>query len=276
MLRLFLFQLLILAFFNVSLAQVNDEIFHIIHIQGTILNKNSNDVLKRGMKLSAKDKVVFKSKDAKAVVLGTKRGRFIMSAKPTASGSELVAFVNDVVSPLKTNSQLSTRGTEDAEEVIDFQDFFGSDAFAIVGDNFFFKVNTSKYPLSDKKFFVFRYVFNGKAINKKIGFDGNVLSLKKDVLFKVNNEEVPVNDIEKVQIYYYDSESKSSKEMAAFKPVFINEFELKGELEELNTMMANEKMQEKDKLDEYFKFVSDVYGRTDKHALSDWLKANKF
>jgi hypothetical protein len=225
-----------------------DETYQIIFIQGTIINKNTGATLARGAKLSAKDKVSFKTKDAKAVILSTTRGRFVMTAKPTAAGNEFIAFVNDVVSPLKTNSKLSTRGIGIAGEkgILDMSSHFGklngetAPKFAILGEEYSFKVNLKNYPMNAEKVLAIYYEVANKKVGRKIAYKGDVATLSKNGHF--TSKGVDPADVNYVQIRPYDltkGNFDSDIVYASFKPIFINKDELKSCFQDFLSLTPN-------------------------------------
>ncbi len=203
------------------------EVYQVVFVQGTIMNQTKNQAITRGGKISANDKVVFKTKDAKAVVISTTRGRFVLEGKKSKqTGSELTAFVNEVLSPLKTNSKLSTRAGE-SDKVLDLEKHFGLSKgvsqFAIVGDMYSFKFTPKE---STKLILVIHYNDGTKQKASTMAFSGASYDLKKDVYFKTGTENVKFIEI------YEASVSKESKKTilgdakAGFKPLFIQKEEL--------------------------------------------------
>jgi hypothetical protein len=316
MLLSFLFSLILgLESLFAPKPQINAETYHILFIQGTIQNKNTGATLKRGDKLTATDKVVFKSKDAKAVVLSTTRGRFVLASKAGGS-SELADFVSNVVSPLKTNSKLSTRGGDYNNGIQDFKAHFGKingdniPAFAIIGDEYLFPVDKSKYRMDAEQILSIYYHSNsGKKILKAIGFTGNIANINKQAHFL--SKGVDPSDVNYIEIKPYDRKNNKPMEdvYASFKPIFINSDELKASFQEYLTMTesldvalksymsedaeAEKKiaaMDEKTKKREllYF-FIQECYGqhseegsvdvnkiKVDEPVLEKWLKTNGF
>ncbi len=263
---------------DVNAVPHQDELYHVIVTQGVIVNKTSNEVLKRGMKIKAGDQVVFKSGNARAIVIGNRRGRFVLSPKEKQTSSELIATVFEAVSPLKTNSKLSTRGFEDAEEVVNFRDYFGDTTFAIVGNKLPVKV-ASNYQMDDHNFFIVRYVYQGEVVNKLVGFKGSVLTLDKNELSSYKGKNYPINEVEQVSLYYVTGYDRSKGEkgnpqlITEFKPLFLTEKEVESTLKELKSIFTGDNLNYEQMLDEYFTFVRDVYGVTDKNVLEDWLLA---
>lgn len=256
------------------------EMYHIIHIKGQIYNKTTNTALKVGMKISSNDQIVFKSSDAKAVVLGTKRGRFILSAsKAKASGGEFIAFVNSVVSPLKTNARLSTRGAE-TEEVMDLEKHFGIETeeegvpnFAIIGDSYEFAVATKIYPLDRaQKQGLAAVIRRNDGVQRGIGFGykGNVITIDRDLFEK---KGINVEDVEKISIFKYTpSGIEKDNPQAIFRPVFIKKENLKAELEAYKDLLALGDVKTEDLYTHLYRYVRDVYGRADESDFRKFLK----
>lgn len=86
-----------------------NEKYYILAIQGKISRKKTGRPIKRGSYLQANEQIQFQSSNAKAVVLSSQRGRFIIEARKNAQRSELVSFVFDVLIPLKQVKELSVR-----------------------------------------------------------------------------------------------------------------------------------------------------------------------
>ncbi len=273
--------------FNLS---AQEELYHVIMTQGTIFNASSNSLLARGATIKSTDKVIFKSNDARAIMLSQTRGRFVMSPNPKAQGSELASVVKEVASPLKANTQLSTRGFNESEPIVNFKDYFGDSTFFVIGKELIFKVNTSKYPLDQKNQLVMVYEykgdrpdFKGKVVKKTTGFEGNVVNIHKDTHFTYRDSPVNIDELESIDIYYFrdmDAENRpASKEtLTSFKLVFKDEADLEEEIKTYLSFYQTEEgnMSNEKTFNLILSYVSDVYGRTDKHLLEDWLTKKSF
>ncbi len=221
---------------------VTEELYHVLFVQGQILNKTSGAMLVRGDKLKATDKVVFKSKDGKAVVLSNTRGRFVMSANPAKGNSELGDVVSGIVSPIKTNAKLSTRGGEE-EAVSDLKAHFGKaeneviPTFIIIGDKYDFKVNKGALKLEANEFLAVYYkTSDGRKATKGLGSSGEpgatVTALNKESLFsgtnKVDHSKVIVMEFHKLTA----DKKVDANVLASFRPVFVNSTELAASFKE--------------------------------------------
>ncbi len=202
--------------------QLSNETYQVVFVQGNI--SIGGQALTRGASLNASQKVVFKGNDAKAVVISTTRGRFVLdSKKATPAGSELVAFIKDVVSPLKTNSKLSTRGGLNEKGILDLEKHFGMQAkpeeflptFIMIGDNYEFKIGEKVEA---------NQIVAVKTGAKMTGLKrvGNMYAISK----------ASVQDAKKVEIIYAKKGTTKQDVRASFKPLFIESKDLKDGFEQ--------------------------------------------
>ena len=253
------------------------ETYHVVHVKGKIQNTTTKKVLRRGMRIKSSDKLKL-SKGAKAVMIGARRGRFILSTKRAKKqGNEFYAFVKDVVSPLKKNAKASTRGAEDTD-VESLKGYFGDTDFAIIGDKVAFNLNLSRYPLSKRKVLVCRYEYDGRAINKKLPFEGNTVTFDRNRVFVKNGQKINPDDISNIEIYYFNLATKASNKEASFNVVFVNSEELKSELTELMNIYDKDKnLDDNAKYGHAYTYVRDVHAKYfDEKVFKKWLKSNGF
>lgn len=281
------------------------EVYQVVFVQGNIQNQTKNQAVTRGAKLSATDKIAFKSKDAKAVVISTTRGRFVMEAKKSKQvGNEFISFVSEVVSPLKTNSKLSTRANHKEEKVLDFEKFFGLSKdneekigrFAILGDELQFKID--KVDESTGLVLAIHYKNGTKPAHKKMKFEKGIYSLSKELYFKDGMDNVKFVEVYKAKFSKENKKPDLSEVKARFLPWFLSKEERENVVnsfkeylpninidETLKTYMSNNNMNEeqikealgkmndterKAELLDYF--IQEGFGETDDNGVID---ANK-
>jgi hypothetical protein len=255
------------------------ETFYVIHLKGIILNQTTGKNLKVGDKLNATDKIKYNPETASAVVMSSQRGRFVIGKpqgeKSTAIG-DFVALVKNTMIPAKSNGQLSTRGGEN-EVVTDLKNVFSSQVFVFPATYSRLILSPSVYPMNNSTVMVYSFSNNGKTVNKTIGFSKDTLIFDKKALYVAEGQPVTVESINEASIYYYNKKDKSTRKIASFKPVFVtDEATLQNECEVLVKMLKNQKLSEKEILDQLAEHVAIVYGgenaKTDKQMLSLWLK----
>lgn len=218
-------------------AVMTEELYHVLFVQGQILNKSTGTMLQRGDKLKPTDKLTFKSTDAKAIVLSNVRGRFMMSANPSKINSELGDVVSGLVSPLKTNSKLSTRGGEVEGEtaVKDLKAHFGKaedkliPTYIILGDKYKFSVDKGAMKLGENEFIAMKIKTDNKnaTIGLKQDNGTNTVINKESIVAKVGD----VSKIEYISLHKFDKPKGAAgvdaNVIASFCPVFVNTEDLK-------------------------------------------------
>ncbi|NJL14422.1 MAG: hypothetical protein HC913_16380 [Microscillaceae bacterium] len=259
---------------------VQDDYYIVVMVTGSIYNQTQGGLLKQGQKISSGDKLVFKG-NARAIVMSATRGRFVIAPK-TAGASEFNSTVFDALSPLKTNSKLSTRGFGEAEPILNFKDHFGDSAFTVIGDEYIFKINTSVYPLNTTNVPALSYKYDGKSVTKTISFKGNVASIKRSESFNIDNQVLSPETIRALDIrllYISNVNDRATRKidtLAKINLVFVAEAELKSQIETLMTIYQGENLSNSQLKEQLTAYVWDVYGHTDNHLLEDWLVANGF
>ncbi|MCU0446068.1 MAG: hypothetical protein MUE85_14255 [Microscillaceae bacterium] len=252
------------------------EVYHVLFVQGTILNVTQNQAVTRGMRLNANDKIAFKSLNAKAVLLSNQKGRFTIAPSAKTKGSEMAAFLNEVLLPVKQNANLSTRALA-SETVEDLKSYLGEDSFWIIGDHLKIKLSSSRYELNENRLLVIRYQFEGAVVNKKIPFEGNTILLDKNLLFKTKDgKTISPNEVEHIALYRYYVDSKSSEKILECKINFIDQAELKQVLTDLRQSEETENLQGEELQQYLISFCEDSFGKTDRPLLQAWLDKNNF
>jgi hypothetical protein len=250
------------------------ETYHIVHIQGDIQHVSKNVSLQRGMTIYATDKVLFKSSTAKAVVISSAKGRFVLAPpaqNKAAKFQEVVVVLSEVIFPIKkTNANLSIRAVG-GEQVFDLKQYFGEGQYYIIGDMLKVRVSQEKYPLNDNKSIVYRFIYQGKAINRKVIYTEDVIQISAKELFTdKEGKAIDPADVEAVELYQFTATPKSAEKILIFQPIFLPEEELK---ESLNAFLKVEK-NITDKQKALLDFFQDAFGKTDEQVLTNWIAKN--
>jgi hypothetical protein len=263
--------LIILAFYFLScFSTLNAETYHILYVKGEILLKKDRSLLKTGMKIRAEDQLIFKNREAKAIVMSNLSGRFVLALNKPPQTAELIAFVKEVVSPLKTNATLSTRGTP--QVVRDLADYFGKDTFFIIGNKLTFEADRSKFKINDNQYFQIQYKLGDSLVKKKLESANNLVSLDMPALFQ--DQEGKFLLPAEVEICWFVHKPRSMEPKTSFQPVVISEDELKPQYAELLKLIENQQLNPEDYRNYILSYFRDVYGQTDENALESWVEEN--
>ena len=260
------------------------QTYFVLHVKGDIKVKGNEHALKVGDKIDAKSELQFLSQDATAMVMSRETGRMRLDGNKTEANEtgEFIAFLENVILPVKSNMQMSTRGGE-AKSVIDFQEYFGTERFAIIGDELVVNVNEGKFPITNSQVFIYRYETKLEVkpvINKVVQSKGNQLIFNKEQLYtsksgNSSSKEIMIDpeSIENVQLFYFNKKNRDTRQLVAFHPVFIKEKSLEKELKTLTKFLTEHEVVSNEALQqELLNFVFDVYGKTHDVAFQNWVE----
>jgi hypothetical protein len=268
--RAIYFLTIFLICFTSGFSFFQAETYHIIYVKGEVLIEKDKRLLKIGMKIGSEDRLIFKNKDAKVIVMSNLRGRFVLMLNNPQQTSELIAIVKEVISPLKTNAAMSTRG---APKIMrDLADYFGNEVFFIVGDTLTFEADRSKFKINDNQYFQIQYKLGDSLVKKKLESANNLVTLNTQDLFKDKQGKFFLP--EEVEIYWFVHKPRAIGSRTRFQPVIISKDELKAQYAELLKLIENQTLSKEAYTDYILSYFRDVYGKTDENALESWVEEN--
>jgi len=268
----------IISFFLILAIATQAQDYYVLHVKGAVLDKSSGKPISKGDKLTSNAEVVFKSSDAKVVVLNKEKGRVILQPKAnTESESEVAQFVKNVFVPMKKSIRMSTRGEGVIESFSDFKPYFGESTFVVIGDEILIPINKEKLSLDHHQFLVYRYEKDGTRVNKKLHpHHHSLLSIHKDKLYNHKNGFFNHEEPHKVDLYVFDKKKNTSKKLTSFNPVFVSDKQLLSELQYLKTFLVetNEENPFTKELlaDEYYDYIVGTYGKINQSYFEKWLE----
>lgn len=230
--------------------------YKVIKVDGRIIFQRTKADMKSGDVFVSGTVLDFTSPQARAAVISSLKGRFVLSAAEKGQTKILPAANN-----------ISSR----SGALINFMDlenhFTGN---YLVLDKLTLEIGDENFPMDDDRFFYVSFEFNGEKIRKKLDFEtGNLLVISKDEIFKIDGEPIPAQNLE-MALYYREGET--STKISEFKPVFPDLVELKNEVEiiidEFSDKAAEIKVQE------ITAYLDQFYGKPQKENLINWLDLN--
>ncbi len=267
--------LLILVTFAMFSFQQANEFYHIIKVDGTIVNTSSGKNLVPGDNIKPADKLEFKSPYATALVISNTRGKFTLKMPEnkdlfdSKSDSKLLAMA-DAVTPIDSRGMLATRGIAIAE-VKDLKSYLGADNFYLIGKTLSVKLNKTVYPLSENQFMVFMYSLKNQSQSKKIGFSNQYLNIDRDALIKSPEDLQQGNALKEVQVYKYDKATDKKDLITKVNFVFLDEEKLKQEFDVIIPFLQDQSLDRVHVMDYLKGYFNDVYGTTDSEVLFQTL-----
>ena len=276
--------LLAIMFVGFSAAQGQDN-YYILAVKGKIYNQTTKKYLKSRTKIKATNKVVFKDKNAVAILFSRGKGRFKLRLKNKKSSSELSIFVNKTLFAQKQGA--ITRASTAINNVAGFAAHFkrrvgGKKKYLILGDKLMLKVNPKVFENLGKGTPYIRYKYNGKDVNKALKYENNTLIIDKNELFKVDGESIQEEQATDFIISYYVAskeasvyldEPESNKHLA-FEPVFVTKKTLEDQgVVALAEYLKAENANESEVAQEVASALLDI-GVANKENVKDWYKKN--
>jgi hypothetical protein len=260
-------------------APPTEEVYFITFVKGTIILEKTQKALKVGDKISPKDKIIFREKDAMAAVLSPQKGRFTLTADKAQKNAkgEFLALIEASMSPLGSAKKLSTR-TGLLTNMIELQKFFAANdslsqgRFLVIGKGKYVLAK-SAFPLDDKHFFFIRYLYEGQQINKKLSYSADTLFMDKAV-YQVDGKDIVPAAVSDMKLYQYVVRDKPESVLITdFHPAFIEREKLK---EEIRVLVAQLKVLYKNDFEIVYNnvllHVNTYYGKPDTDLLKQIVK----
>ncbi|OJJ22183.1 hypothetical protein BKI52_09090 [marine bacterium AO1-C] len=248
---------LAITFMSFSVARAQST-YYILAVKGKIYNQTTKTYLKPRTKINSSNKVVFKDKNAVAVLYSRGKGRFKLKLKNKAAASESAIFVKKT---LFAQKQGAIARAANINSLTELKAHFNKarKGYLILGNRLELKINPAVFAKFGKGQPYIRYSYKGQQINKALKYKDSTLIIDREELFKVDGEEIQeelATDFI-ISYYIYDKESSvyiaepETKQHMTFKPVFVAQEILKKEgLVELGKYLKAEKLPEEDVIQE--------------------------
>lgn len=253
---------------NFTLAQD----LYVLHVNGDIINTSNSTTIKVGDMISNDASLTFSSKNAKAVVIGKSTGKMLLDGSKSTKSStgEFMSLVSEVIFPIQSNKQMSTRNVL-FESVPNISDYFNGSPYVFISDSIVLEINNTKYPLDDEHQMAMRFTSGEDVFNRWIpNYGDNQLLIEKDEIFEGSSKD----QIEVVDVYYVIKETRKIDHVGSFIPIFVNQDQLKEELTSLKSFLETNHSSKKNIIEtELYQYVLDIYGQTDYNMFNQWIKS---
>lgn len=215
------------------------QTYTIVHSIGKIYDTNSEKYLVRGMRINASAELQFQSEGARAAVLSSQRGRFVIQEQSGASSkSEISYALASVLSPAR--GKLSTRAGG-INNKLDFEKRFGEGPVAILGNTYKVAVSSTAFPMNDDKFFYANYQYGGEAINKRLASQGDSLIIDVVSFYSVDGKSIDPMETSDVKLFYYDAGSEESTFVTNLEFAVVSDEELKSMVGHMSDVHVSER-----------------------------------
>ncbi|MEP1034334.1 hypothetical protein [Ekhidna sp.] len=211
---------------------VQSQSYTVIHTIGKIYDSESGRYLTKGLKISEDASLKFETKGARAAVLSSSRGRFIIQENSDySSQSDALYALSTVISPVR--GRLSTRAGS-INNALDFRKLFDEGPVAWVGNTYSVRVSQTSYPMSESQFFYAQYQYQNETINKKLNSDEEKLIIDTNSFYSIDGVEVDPSLVKDVKLYFYKAEDQSSTFITNMNLVIVSSEALKSLLDQFS------------------------------------------
>jgi hypothetical protein len=278
--------LLLALLIGSSTIAIAQDTYYILAVKGKILNRNSNQYLKARQKIKSSDKVIFKDKNAKALIYSRGKGRFNLTLSPQnkKSPNELVVLVKKSIFAQQQGA--FTRGFYDDYQELQEDFKRGTPHYIVLNNrlelNFSSQFMTSISSLGKGVFFI-RYQYEGKPRNIGLTLKDRKLIITKESLFKTKEGEwLDPSKASDMYLAFYKQEAPKgiahlgeNESKLMFSPLFLSSKDLDNiGLPTLVKVLKEEKASKKKIIDEIRGLLTEFKGTTDKSNVETWYNQN--
>jgi hypothetical protein len=241
--------------------------YTVVHVTGKIIVPSSQKKLSVGDALSAKDVLSFPEQEAWAILINsTGEQSFLQSS---AKG-DTTQFVKQALQVIEKTQHPVTR--KNNEPVSDLKSYFSGPPFVFIGNDFYVEVDSNVYPLDDRLFLLYRFNFEARIITHKLPHEKQVIHFNKPFLYEYKATHFPYTKTTQTELSYFNATNNIPTFIAAIRPIWLNEEELKKELLIIQKAYSAQKNSREELKKVFLQYVQDVYGKTDEINFMNWVE----
>lgn len=241
--------------------QANCQSYTVIHTIGKIYDSSTEKYLAKGMKVSEKSNLKFETDGARAAVLSSSRGRFVIQKnKNSTSTSDAIYALTSVISPVR--GRLSTRSGS-INNTLDFEKHFNEGPVALVGKSYRTSVSSTSYPMTENQFFYVQYQFKDETINKKLSNNEENMIIDIPSFYSIDDAAIDPEMAKNFKLYYYDATNGTSSLITDMQLVFVSD-------DTLGSLLKEFKEEEKSAI---LEIINNLYGRCSEEQFEDAIQS---
>lgn len=251
-------------------AQTGSSLYHVVKVNGDILNMNQNKSLSTGDEIMSSDNLRFQTINASALAINEKSEKYNLKrpAIDISSNDDMAFTVMLAATPVLSRNQLTTRGLVKTEKaIVDLKSYFGKETFAVVGDSMSVLLDEGLFPLNNNKFIVFHYTIDGKTVSKKLGFNNQYLIIEKDKLMEVEGKQLSGNQITGIEVFQHEVSTDIKEKITEINLIFVDKELLYKEFNAIMPVLNKVYSTNDEKIEYLTNYFGDVYGITDLRLL---------
>jgi len=262
--------LLLIFWMLITPTQPNNDLYYVIKVKGTIINKNSGKILVPGDQIKSSDQLSFSNATDQAIVLSSSRGKFTLAIPQDNlfDNNTLLAYADKSLSPVDSRSQLATRSLAQGKQS-DLKNYFGNQTFYIIGKELSVALDETKYPLNPSTYLSVEY-FEKEQKSVKVKNTNQTVTLALND-FRSTIETQKHDTIHNASLYHYDNQHKLINKITDVNMVFLDEQLLNQEFKTIISVLKQGNMDPKEINAYIFQYFIDIYGQTDNYMLNQYI-----
>lgn len=240
--------------------------YTVLHVTGKIYRNGTTAEVHAGDQLNANEILDYPGQSAWSIVIDEKGIQsFIQQPGPR----DTIKNVQKSLHVIEKTAHPVTRDHKGPVE--NLRKYFAGEQFVFIGDDFYLEVDPKNYPLDEKIFLLYRYDYNSRTITHKIPQTKQVIHFNKPFLYEYKGDSIPYMKTWNTELTLFNSNTNLPGYVAGFRPIWLNEDELKKELLLLQKVSQRQKMSRTELKKVFLQYVQDVYGKTDEIIFMDWV-----
>ncbi len=247
------------------------QTYSVLHTEGSILKSSNQKPLVTGDTFLPSDSLTFPKILSWAVVVSQSGDLFFVQSSDVGSkvSKDVIHVIERIEHPIKRKENVPVK---------DLNAYFKGDQFVFIGNDFSLPIDTESYELNEKLFLLYRYEYNSRIITHKLPFIKGSLVFNPTYVYEYKGEKIPAQKTTNTELAHFDSNTNLPTFVARFRPIWLNEEQLKKELRVLLNVYGNKKKNvSKINVDSLFlSYVQDIYGQTDEFYLYEWIDKSFF
>lgn len=260
--RIIFVPLSVLAFVTSVMGLPGVDKYKVVKVIGSIILKKTGAPLVGGDEILSTDPIIFKTPDAKASVISSQVGRFILTAGNAENNT-----ANVKANLLPPMSNISSRAGA-MLNASDLKSHFSGNYLLLKQINI--SVSKTSFPMNDSSFFFLSYAHNGENINKKLKYRADTMLILEKELFMVDGKPITYAESTAVKMNY--QQGKKRMAISEFTIITPNNEQVVKEVKMIIDESPNKTYNQL--LPDILSYLNEFYGKTDEDNVKHWLKEN--
>ena len=232
------------------------DCFIVMKIKGTIVLESNGKTLQKDDQICSSDNVIFKSKDAAAIVHSSSKGRYTLKANKSRISEIEGLIVSAVSSALsKSKSSLDTRSGNPPKDEISINRYCVIDSY---------ELSTDLNYVPDDCYFILGLNLYDKALEIKLRNNGNIVYIDRETILIPEIKASEQEYIDDAAIYLCCNSSEFRKTVDAFDITFPGKKNLVKELFDYSELLKASGKSDEAIEEELVKYTEENYGSINK------------